>query len=139
MQLKRVNYYIISHLTLNSSFDPQVSASTFDESDYFIRPYQCTSIRNLIKGNCLSKANQILKEMHVFRKWKRNNGDKVIFVTDFESCDESMSGDKTNKYTDLSSLTIDNIIGQGKYGIVYKGQIVDPVIIIWNLKLFDKS
>jgi hypothetical protein len=68
--------------------------------------------------------------MHVFRKWKRNNGDKVIFVTDFESCDESMSGDKTNKYTDLSSLTIDNIIGQGKYGIVYKGQIVDPVIII---------
>ncbi len=54
----------------------------------------------------------------------------MIFVADFESCDESMNGEKTNKHTDLSSLTIDNIIGQGKYGIVYKGQIVNQVITV---------
>ena len=49
-----------------------------------------------------------------------------------------MNGEKTNKYTDLSSLTIDNIIGQGKYGIVYKGQIVDQVIKVLFLKTFNK-
>ena len=46
-------------------------------------------------------------------------------MTDFESCNESEGKSNSNNF-DLSSLIMDNnnVIGQGKYGVVYKAQLL---------------
>lgn len=113
----------------NNRFTKDIKANHLDQSKLSDRSKQEAEESSAylsefyIPGLAVSVMCSIF--IYLYRRLLRKKFESVPNSSDLESCPLAKSSMRMTS-DDLSSVTLESILGQGKYGVVYKGQLKTP-------------